>query len=71
MDVVEDPISGCTTIADGGIKFSGDLVKAIASADCACSAVCCRHRREFPGEGVLYQGRLQGVPWYGLARRYG
>jgi IMP dehydrogenase len=45
-------------IADGGIKFSGDLAKAIAAgADCAMLGGLFAGVEESPGEVVLYQGR--------------
>ncbi len=45
-------------IADGGIKFSGDLAKAIAGgADCAMLGSLFAGTDESPGEVFLYQGR--------------
>ncbi len=45
-------------IADGGIKFSGDLAKAMAAgADCAMVGSLLAGTEESPGEVVLYQGR--------------
>jgi IMP dehydrogenase len=45
-------------IADGGIKFSGDIVKAIAAgADCVMLGGLLAGTEESPGETVLYQGR--------------
>lgn len=45
-------------IADGGIKYSGDLAKAIAAgADCAMIGGLLAGTEESPGEVVLYQGR--------------
>jgi len=45
-------------IADGGIKFSGDLAKAIAvGADCAMVGTLLAGTDESPGEVFLYQGR--------------
>jgi IMP dehydrogenase len=45
-------------IADGGIKFSGDLAKAIAAgANCAMLGSLLAGTDESPGETVLYQGR--------------
>ncbi len=45
-------------IADGGIKFSGDLAKAIAAgADCAMIGNLLAGTDESPGEVFLYQGR--------------
>jgi IMP dehydrogenase len=45
-------------IADGGIKYSGDLAKAIAAgADCAMVGSLLAGTEEAPGEVFLYQGR--------------
>jgi len=45
-------------IADGGIKFSGDLAKAIAAgAECAMIGSLLAGTDESPGETFLYQGR--------------
>jgi IMP dehydrogenase len=45
-------------IADGGIKYSGDLAKAIAAgADCAMIGSLFAGTDESPGEVYLYQGR--------------
>ena len=45
-------------ISDGGIKFSGDLAKAIAAgADCAMLGSLFAGTDEAPGEVFLYQGR--------------
>lgn len=49
---------GASVIADGGIKFSGDIVKAIAAgADCVMLGSLLAGCREAPGEEVIYQGR--------------
>jgi IMP dehydrogenase len=49
---------GVTAIADGGIKFSGDLAKAIAGgADVAMIGSLLAGTDESPGEVFLYQGR--------------
>jgi IMP dehydrogenase len=45
-------------IADGGIKYSGDIAKAIAAgADCAMIGSLFAGTDESPGEVYLYQGR--------------
>lgn len=47
-----------TVIADGGIKLSGDIVKAIASgANCVMLGGLFAGTEEAPGEEVIYQGR--------------
>ncbi len=50
--------AGVPAIGDGGIKFSGDLAKAIAAgADCAMIGSLLAGTDEAPGEVILYQGR--------------
>ena len=45
-------------IADGGIKYSGDLAKALAAGgDCAMIGSLLAGTDETPGEVFLYQGR--------------
>jgi IMP dehydrogenase len=49
---------GVTIVADGGIKYSGDLAKAIAAGADACMiGSLFAGTREAPGEVVLFQGR--------------
>ncbi|MEI7804390.1 MAG: IMP dehydrogenase [Hyphomicrobiales bacterium] len=59
MDSVEAArASGIPVIADGGIKYSGDLAKALAAgADCAMVGSLLAGTDETPGEVFLYQGR--------------
>jgi IMP dehydrogenase len=59
MDAVEAARATDTpVIADGGIKYSGDLAKAIAAgADCAMVGSLLAGTDETPGEVFLYQGR--------------
>jgi IMP dehydrogenase len=59
MDVAEAcRDTGVPVIADGGIKFSGDLAKALAAgADCAMLGSLLAGTEEAPGDVILYQGR--------------
>jgi IMP dehydrogenase len=59
MDAVEVARNSNTPIiADGGIKYSGDLAKAIAAGgDCAMVGSLLAGTDETPGEVFLYQGR--------------
>jgi IMP dehydrogenase len=50
--------NGVPAVADGGIRYSGDLAKAIAAgADCAMIGSLFAGTEETPGEVFLYQGR--------------
>lgn len=49
---------GIPVVADGGIKYSGDLAKAVAAgANCAMIGSLLAGTEESPGEVFLYQGR--------------
>lgn len=63
LTAIMDTVSACRdndipAIADGGIRYSGDLAKAIAAgADCAMIGSLLAGTDEAPGEVLLYQGR--------------
>lgn len=51
-------IKGIPLIADGGIKYSGDIVKALAAgADCIMAGNLFAGTDESPGETIIYEGR--------------
>lgn len=53
---------GKTIIADGGVKFSGDITKALAlGASCVMVGNLLAGADESPGETILYQGRTYKV----------
>lgn len=50
--------SGVPVIADGGIRYTGDLVKAIAAgASCVMAGSIFAGVEESPGETIIYEGR--------------
>ena len=50
--------TGVPVISDGGVKFSGDITKAIAAgASCVMIGSLFAGTEESPGETILYQGR--------------
>ena len=50
--------SGTGIIADGGIRYSGDIAKAIAAgADCVMLGSLLAGTEESPGETIIYEGR--------------
>ncbi len=59
MDAAEEASkSGTPVVADGGMKFSGDVAKALAAgAHCAMVGALLAGTEESPGEVYLYQGR--------------
>ena len=59
LDAVEEGRkAGVPVIADGGIRYSGDLAKGVAAgADCAMIGSLLAGTDESPGEVYLYQGR--------------
>jgi IMP dehydrogenase len=72
--------TGVPLIADGGVRFSGDLAKAIAAgADAVMMGGAFAGTEEAPGEVILYQGRSYksyrgmgsiGAMQHGSADRY-
>ncbi len=47
-----------TVIADGGIRYTGDMVKALAAgADCVMMGSVFAGTEESPGETIIYEGR--------------
>ena len=58
MDVVEAVNGKIPIIADGGVKFSGDITKAIAAgANCVMLGSLLAGTDESPGELIVYHGR--------------
>ncbi len=69
-------LKGIPIIADGGVKFSGDIVKAIvAGADTVMLGSLLAGLRESPGEEILYEGRqfkaYRGMGSMGAMQGYG
>lgn len=67
---------GIPIIADGGIKYSGDIVKAIvAGADTVMLGSLLAGLKESPGEEILYEGRqfksYRGMGSLGALQGYG
>ncbi len=50
---------GVPLVADGGVRYSGDVVKAIAvGADCVMAGSLLAGTDESPGEKILFEGRV-------------
>ena len=63
MDCAEEAMKyDIPVIADGGIKYSGDITKALAGgADCVMIGSLFAGTEESPGETILFQGRTYKV----------
>lgn len=58
METVEGAAGRVPIIADGGVRYSGDLVKALAAgAHCVMMGSMFAGTEESPGESFLYEGR--------------
>ena len=58
MDVCSKLNNKIPVIADGGIKYTGDIVKAIAAgASCVMLGSMLAGTKESPGETIIYEGR--------------
>ena len=58
MDVCSAVKNRIPVIADGGIKYTGDIVKAIAAgASCVMLGSMLAGTKESPGETIIYEGR--------------
>tara|TARA_B100000900_G_scaffold413770_1_gene438548 strand:+ start:3769 stop:5292 length:1524 start_codon:yes stop_codon:yes gene_type:complete len=58
MEVAKTIDGRIPVIADGGIRFTGDIVKALAAgADCVMLGSMFAGTKESPGETVIYEGR--------------
>ncbi len=58
MDVCSAVKNKIPVIADGGIKYTGDIVKAIAAgASCVMLGSMLAGTKESPGETIIYEGR--------------
>lgn len=50
--------TGVPVIADGGVRYTGDIVKAIAAgADCVMLGLLLAGTKESPGETIIFEGR--------------
>jgi IMP dehydrogenase len=58
MEIAKAIDNRIPVIADGGIRFTGDIVKALAAgADCVMLGSMFAGTKESPGETVIYEGR--------------
>ena len=59
--------SGIPVIADGGVKHTGDITKAIAAgADCVMLGSLLAGTHESPGETIIYEGRKLNLQRNGI-----
>jgi len=62
---------GVPLISDGGVKYSGDVTKAIAAgADVVMIGSLFAGTDESPGEMILYRPDLQSLSRHGFSRRH-
>ena len=71
METVKGAAGRVPIIADGGVRYSGDLVKALAAgAHCVMMGSMFAGTEESPGESFLYEGRrFKIVPRHGFRCR--
>ena len=64
--------AGIPIIADGGIKYSGDMTKALAAGANVCMmGVSLPDVMRLPDFRVVSGKKIQGISWHGFYRCYG